>query len=62
MSPHLFLETVCIGSLILSAKPLMALIGWLGLGHLTHSSDMILHNLVASVNVNNINTTGAPFF
>lgn len=61
MSPHLFLEPVCIGSLILSVKPLMPLIGCLGLRHVTHSSDMILHSLVPSDNVNNINTTGAPF-
>lgn len=51
MSPYLFLETVCIGSLIESVKPLMSLIGWLGLGR-----------SVLSFNVNNIDTTTPPHF
>lgn len=56
MSPHLFLEAVCIGSLIESAQPLIPLIGWLGLGHLTDSSALILQSFVLSVNANNTNT------
>lgn len=57
----LFLDTVCIGSLIQSVKPLMPFIGWLGLGHSTHSSDMILQSFVLSVNLSNTNATRAHF-